>query len=189
MTKPPNSSWNPRGESTEKEKTESKMRQRKRKKGSWSEYSGYFRCIHWPRLMWESDMKAGDTIRGVKLPSQPSAFTHETWTMKWNLTFSILPFFFSLEWKTIHAARSVNSIKTRQGEATKRKNAKETNIFALCYIYTRFSEVASAKIKILKLIAVNSRVDFFFCVRAARFLTYASLSCRSSCVPSEILFF
>lgn len=75
-----------------------------------------------------------------------------------------------------------------------RTQAIKTYIFALCYIYTPFSEVACAKIKILKLFAVNSRVDFFFfflCVRAAaaRFLTCASLSCRSSCVPSEILFF
>lgn len=128
------------GKSTRKEKTESKMRQRKRKKGRWSEYSGYFRCIHWPRLICKSDMKASDTIQGVKLPSQPSAFTHETWTMKQNQMFSSFHFVFlgtKSDWRSLFCELPDKQVKEKVQQQQQQKNAKETGHFhTLLYLHS-----------------------------------------------------
>lgn len=120
-----------------RKETESKMRQLERKKtGSWSESSGsisdVFAGLGWcGKVTWK---RATRSERGVRLPSQPLAFTHEPWTMKRNKTFSSRSFLFLERQNKLQK-------KTRQGDARKKNRTWKTPIFSLFAIFTTlFSE-------------------------------------------------
>lgn len=105
---------------------------------------------------------------------QPSHMNHEPWS---EIELFTSCHFFS-PWSEKRFTQLTPWTPEKQDEEKlpkERTQAIKTYIFALCYIYTPFSEVACAKIKILKLFAVNSRVDFFSFFFVSELQLHASL--------------